>query len=217
MKLCSRSPELHRPSVARRENLERMGQVQLEVRLQPVPRSRSQAFKCWISAWVVPNFRCSFRLALHRRITTASIFLCTSMPAIERYTDSMLVSWRSLAAEDRSRDCSRQDPYSSFRSAVPDQTLVRLRHLQCVRQPLLPLRSQPFSSPLLCGTQWEHSCVPRRESSRRLSIWDAPLRCRAGSRSAARLAIGLLCCLWHRPLRFRATHLSRVRSRCKIG
>src|SRR6266567_1458254 len=31
-------------------------------------------------------------------------------------------------------------------------------------------RSLPFSSPLLCGTQWQHSCVPRRDSSRRLDL-----------------------------------------------
>src|SRR5580692_1435502 len=37
-----------------------------------------------------------------------------------------------------SRRCDRQDPHSTFRPAVPDQTLLRLRHIQCVRQPRLP-------------------------------------------------------------------------------
>jgi hypothetical protein len=61
----------------------------------PTACARSQASQCWISALVVPNLRFSYWTCSpeHRRIATASIFLCTSIPATERYTDSMLVSW----------------------------------------------------------------------------------------------------------------------------
>jgi hypothetical protein len=92
-----------------------------------------------------------------RRTTTASIFLCTSMPATARYIGSIKVSFRSrgggpVSILSHSHGFSRfghQDSHLSFRPTVPDQTLLRLRHIQCVRQPLLPRRSPPFSSKAL--------------------------------------------------------------------
>src|SRR5258706_80317 len=57
----------------------------------------------------------------------------------------LLVSLVIVAAEDRSGysvtltgspdDAIARTSHLSFRSAVPDQTLVRPRHIQCARQP----------------------------------------------------------------------------------
>ena len=64
----------------------------------------SHAAKCSISSRVVPNFRLTYSVlpSCSRRTITASIFLCTSMPAKHRYI-GFITSPGDRAAEDRSR------------------------------------------------------------------------------------------------------------------
>src|SRR5438477_8131639 len=42
---------------------------------------------------------------------------------------------------------------------------------------MLPKARPLFSSPLFCGTQWEHFCMPRRQSCRRLAGTGVHVRC----------------------------------------